>query len=469
LVTSESEETTNLHKYELEWDIFHILTPFIENNTNLRKIHLRSEGTSSMLSSLALALSDCKNKRLEGIHLHDIETGSDFGQLFASLTGYNNLLEIRVINCSIESKGSMALSALLQNPISKIHKLGLHDTTLDDDCITTLGIGLIRNNSVKSLSMVIDSKVSSAGWATFCEVLSHPSCTIENLYSRADLDDIGLNYLGDALDINTSLKYLDLSWNEPIPLEGLRGFVQCLRNPNSSLEQLDLNYCFIDDEGAIAMIREVHGNVSLKRLSLCGNNVTTRGLVVIFSSLLNGGLTLEVLNLLENDINLDELTEEDLRVLTRALCDKSSIDSTFCSNHTLHGIDLDMYDGEENWRNEILCDLLDIDSTICPTLHGIGLDIFCDENADKLLNEIVCDLWSSLEINRRTKCKEEAAREKILKHHFVGGENTSINVFARMPESVLPFAIEWIGRNSLGYSLMYQFVRQFPLVFGCVK
>ena len=43
--------------YELEWDIFHILTPFIEHNSNLRHIELLY-GTSSMLSSLALALSN---------------------------------------------------------------------------------------------------------------------------------------------------------------------------------------------------------------------------------------------------------------------------------------------------------------------------------------------------------------------------------------------------------------------------
>jgi hypothetical protein len=424
-----SEASPSRHNYELEWDIFHMLTPFIENNTNLRIIQL-NEGTSSMLSSLALALSSCKNKRLEAIDLNSIESGSDFGEMFASLTAYNNLYEIAVRDSSIELKGWMALSELLQNPTSKIHKLELQGTTLDDDCITTLSISLIRNNSVKLLNMRINPEVSATGVGKFCEVLSHRSCTIENLKIGDDIMDINFTTnLGDALAVNTSLKYL--SWNDPLPLEGLRGFAQCLRNPISSLEELDLSNCGINDEGLIVLIRAVQGSVSLKQLLFGGNLVTKRGLMVIFNSLLNGGLTLEVLDLHENDINFDALTEEHWRVLCRALCDNSSIDSTFCSNHTLHGFRLDVF----------------------------------DEDADNWLNEIVCHIESSLEINRRTKCKEEAAREKILKHHFVGGENTSINVFARMPEIVLPFAIEWIGRNSLGYSLMYLFVQQFPLLF----
>lgn len=44
------------YELELEWDIFHKLTPFIEHNNNLHCIELLW-GTSAMLSSLALALS----------------------------------------------------------------------------------------------------------------------------------------------------------------------------------------------------------------------------------------------------------------------------------------------------------------------------------------------------------------------------------------------------------------------------
>ena len=179
------------------------------------------------------------------------------------------------------------------------------------------------------------------------------------------------------------------------------------------------------------LIRAVEGNDSLKRLLLATNNVTTRGLMVIFNSLLNGDLTLEELDLHKNNINFGELTNENWHVLARALCDKSSIDSTFCSNQTLHGIRLEL-------------------------------------SAGVLLNEVVCDIESSLEINHRTKYKEEAAREKILKHHFAGEESASIKVFARMPENVLPNALEWIGRSrgTLTYSILFNVVQSIPTLFN---
>ena len=58
--------------------------------------------------------------------------------------------------------------------------------------------------------------------------------------------------------------------------------------------------------------------------------------------------------------------------------------------------------------------------------------------------------------------KAEVAREKILKHHFAGESAEKFTVFASMPESVLAHAIAWIGRDKLGHSLMYEFVRTFP-------
>ncbi len=61
--------------------------------------------------------------------------------------------------------------------------------------------------------------------------------------------------------------------------------------------------------------------------------------------------------------------------------------------------------------------------------------------------------------------KVEVAREKILNSHFTG-EAVDIGVFARMPEALLPHAIEWIGRDRLGFSLMYQFVAGNPLYFS---
>jgi hypothetical protein len=63
--------------------------------------------------------------------------------------------------------------------------------------------------------------------------------------------------------------------------------------------------------------------------------------------------------------------------------------------------------------------------------------------------------------------KAEVARQKIMKQHFpvVVTEEVNMLVFARMPETVMPFAIEWIGRTDLGLSLMYNVARGLPTLF----
>ena len=61
--------------------------------------------------------------------------------------------------------------------------------------------------------------------------------------------------------------------------------------------------------------------------------------------------------------------------------------------------------------------------------------------------------------------KVKVARKKIMKSHFAG-EAVDISVFALMPEALIPHALEWIGRDKLGFSLMYQFVAGYPLDFS---
>ena len=57
--------------------------------------------------------------------------------------------------------------------------------------------------------------------------------------------------------------------------------------------------------------------------------------------------------------------------------------------------------------------------------------------------------------------KSEVARQKILKYHFAD-EGNNANLFYRMPVIMMPFAMEWIGRTSLGFALMYNVVRGDP-------
>jgi hypothetical protein len=102
--------------------------------------------------------------------------------------------------------------------------------------------------------------------------------------------------------------------------------------------------------------------------------------------------------------------------ISRVLCDKSSIDSTFSSCHSLHTIAYRQSDIQDD-----------------------------------------CEYY--LQMNKNDDIAE-VARRKIFEEHFSEAKlDTNVQMFARLPASVLP---EWIGRDGLGYSLMFRFVQSIP-------
>lgn len=193
---------------------------------------------------------------------------------------------------------------------------------------------------------------------------------------------------------NKSLKKLTLEdehHEERIGLAGWQGFSQCLRSPISAFEELYFDECLYDLESMRVIVKALAHNTCLKVL-----NISWSG----------------------THYNVDW----DWECLTGVLCDVTSIDSTYSSNHTLRHVRI---------------------ANKCPW-----------DNDDVSLY---------LEMNANGS-KAVVARQKILIHHFTG-RAADIHAFTRMPETVMPHAISWIGRDSLGYSLMFDFVRGDPTLF----
>ena len=172
-----------------------------------------------------------------------------------------------------------------------------------------------------------------------------------------------------------------------------------LEHPNSNLETLSLRYSNTGNAGAITFANAMARNRKLKTLNLFNNGVTTEG----WSS------------------------------FSKILCDTSSINKTFLSNHTLESL---------GWSPNI------------PT-----------------------DVASSLALNESNEDKMQVAMEKILKHH----QHFDMELFFQWDLKVLPIAINWfdrarsvarsienvdeagIGNHKLG--AIYQFIRAMPEIF----
>ena len=194
--------------------------------------------------------------------------------------------------------------------------------------------------------------------------------------------------LVDALTNTRSLSRLNLVGNRAITPVGWTALSNILQCPNSSLTDLSLAYGQnhnINDEVAIGFANALINNKCLKTLNFgYSNTITARGWAA----------------------------------LANVLCNKSSLESIYNSNHTLRNV-------------------------------GLG--------------DVPRDLAVYLRMNENDN-KHEVARQKILKYHFADGDE-KVEEFVDMDMTVIPHAIAWIGRDSTGHYLLYNVVRSLPTLF----
>lgn len=378
----------------IEVDVFNALAPFVEQNDKLRYVEIDGV-TSKEFNSLALTLSKYNLEHLERVAIRGVFVeDEDQKAFFDSLREKKNLSRL-VFDAYLHPTGCKELANLLICPASNICSLDVNIQLIEDEDLSILSNAFIKKNKLMELNMWGQGiELTSGGWGSFFAVLSHPNCSLERLrldssFSTSDdKDDEVISCLGVALAVNTTLKHLCLDSNHTITTAGWHGFLNCLRNPHSALESLRLRHCEIGNEVAVATVTALAENSTIKVLDMYGNSFGLSG-----------------------------------TVLARVLYDKTSINSTYSSNHTLVNF-----------------------------LGKLEYDTTLDE------------VTSSLELNK-DEDKSSVARKKIMKHHFPGG-GAGIQAFATIPETAMPNAIEWIGRDNLGYSLMYDLARGLPTLFN---
>lgn len=414
----------------LEENIYQLLIPFFKSNYNLRSITIydNSYNSSPIFSSLCAVLSGCQENRLERLHvsLNSISAEEE-REFFTLLNSMGTLLDLSYDERTngIGEAGCLELCTLLMNPQSTLHTLHVRlGNSCGNDCIHTLSAGLTRSASLKLLHLRENSSITANGWGVFfCSVFIYRERFVELerlILVSTEIGNEGATMLGHALTNNKTLKVLHLANISSVTQEGWKQFA--CRFIDTAVEELFLFNCNLNDLSAASIVCVLEFNNSLKKLDIASNpSIYPAGLAMIFQLLLQRNPpALEELDVTEN-FRLGRLNRDGWRLLSRVICDKTSIDATYSSHHSFH------------------------------TLRGLEY-------------RIPKDIASILEMNKNEKDKVELARQKILKCHFTG-RRSDVQVFARMPENVLPFAIEWIGRNQLGYSLMHAFVCGFPTLF----
>ncbi|XP_007970330.3 leucine-rich repeat-containing protein 34 isoform X3 [Chlorocebus sabaeus] len=195
-------------------------------------------------------------KQLNLIYLNLMfnDIGPEGGELIAKVLHKNQTLKyLRMTGNKIENKGGMFFAAMLQIN-SSLEKLDLGDCDLEE---STVHIGrMLKENH--------------------CLVVLH--------MCKHDIKNSGIQQLCDALYLNSSLRYLDVSCNK-ITHDGMVYLADVLKS-NTTLEVIDLSFNRIENAGANYLSETLTShNRSLKALSVVSNNIEGEGLVALSQSM----------------------------------------------------------------------------------------------------------------------------------------------------------------------------------------
>jgi hypothetical protein len=501
---------------------FTILAPFFEHNRNLRCIELNrnvSKCIPTIISALSSSILRLARIDLNGGVIGD-KNAAELINTLNAMPGLPNLLDLWLTSNNISTSGCVALRALLKNPECNILSLDLSSNPFDDECIGILMDGFIERGTLKSLGLGNQQdRLTAAGWKIFSNFLSGSKCKLEKiLLYRADVADDITAALGDALAMNETLKCLDFSDNHNITSTGWRGISNCLA-PTSTISELNLGYgSNINDEVALIFFSALANNTTLKKLLLFSEHISSSGWVSCFRQLIDSrsalvdiefgwqvddegvaALTTLVAGHMNtvSSINLEEnplISSSGYSLFANILVPSSTsklkklrlgdyvvtgsspitnaviIDwaTALTGNATLEALDLkDVNDDVESAYEAlitVLCDATSVDS-VCRSNHTLYKFNNFSESANYFSGEPgdPYELNWLLKLNEDTD-KAQVVRTKLLTYFFSDVDNIG-PVFGRMATTILPNAMEWIGRDHLGYSAMFEFCHSVPGLF----
>ena len=309
------------------------------------------------------------NNNLIGIEVRDWDMGVEcVRQLSLALGSCSNNRSLKRIELSHNQIGHVQLvdiiAALIMHP--QLEYLYLQDMNVGRNECTALAT--LSENTTKQLQIL-------------------------DLYGN-NVDDDGIESLTHAIS-GSNLQVLTLSCNRAITARGWKKVSTLLEMSDFELEKLYLSANNIDDEVALIFATSLKGNSKLKTLDLTDCDGITEGGWAHFSS---------------------------------PLCDTSSINKTYLSNHTLE----------------------DLGSTHIPT-----------------------DIQQYLILNSNSEDKGQIAMAKIIRHH----SHFNMQPFFEWEFKVLPLMITWLEKagahtsnfgeeiNRTKLSITYDFIREFPMLY----
>ena len=319
----------------------------------LESVHVAMNGGLAISPEECVALRELllNANKLNHLDLSGVGLENDGLRLLAEGLGCTSSLTDGVLNLSGNDIGDTGLQALASSLASngKVQKLILTNNNIGDKGLEALADLLAHNGALRCLSISENAAITKIGVKAISRSLRSRKCRLENLrLDRISICEEIEKLLGDALSVNTSLvllslscgengisigddglkalalglshnshlKELNLSRNRAITSVGLRSLKQYFRSSLCALETLNFNFIDFADESAYALAYALGRNKSLKVLLFDERGITSKG----------------------------------WKVFLKLICDSSSPNRIYLSNHTLRELGVRYFHAESSVR-----------------------------------------------------------------------------------------------------------------------
>ena len=266
-------------------------------------------------SDLAVANPDNGDEGLIALaaelkHSHSLRSLEVFGSHMFTEEGSRSLSTLFLSdNCRLEylELGQMSIgddeAAVLATglaSLSSLKRLEFWGMSISDRGLQDLVRGL-ANCNLEKLTLSSNMLMDSVSGLRALGALVRKMTNMHTLHLCDSLTDEGLQSFVEGMAYCCSLTKLYLTWNRSITANGLTYLSSLFRAEHCSLSDLSLHHIYLGDDEAAALANGLIGNKSLTSLRFDAQSITVRG----------------------------------WSAFRRLLCDSSSMNDTYLSNHTL--------------------------------------------------------------------------------------------------------------------------------------
>eukprot|EP00984_Skeletonema_dohrnii_P010497 scaffold4092_cov105-Skeletonema_dohrnii-CCMP3373.AAC.6 len=311
-------EIWNLPEHEGREQQMHAFLDGLARNQSIQRVQVNEQLGEYLSTAILRALGNMK--QLEELFYNSNNLDSNGCSVLRTLleSGACKLKEFWLYNGNIGDDGVAALASGLRSIGPSLKMLGLPENSIGNEGLSALVAALESCASLEILNLSgNDFSLAAAGLGSLSKWLQTAVLNLDGLYlQECGINNEGLHALAEGA--TNHCKELSLAGNDSITAPGLRYLSTSLQSDTCRLENLLIGSINIGDDGAEVLARGLVGNKVLRCLELSSE--------------------------FEDDI---AITPVGWSALSTALCDTSSVNNTYLSNHTVQEFFDYSYDEDE--------------------------------------------------------------------------------------------------------------------------